>query len=851
LRRLPVRCAERRSPARVDPLEGRRLLAFGLTTTSTLYTVDTGAGVTFSVLRGGATSSTIHIGDLTSFKRNGVEFSAPYSSTSRYSHFESGLSNPDNTVSPPFIGTQISATVDPAGNWIKITCDDTTATVGTGATGVIHYYMARKNDPVIYMATYAPEMLVSSTRFITYLDWNKFPNHPQESDTSASTGAIESADVFGRANGTTASKYYGEIRNVEHVYHGATGPSAGAFMFVGNRERGSGGPFWKDIDFQSTGAAVELYNMPYSGHSQTEAFRPGLHGPFALVLTGGGAPTTLPDYSFIDGLGLTGWVSPSARGALSGKATGIAAGRVPTVGLSNAAAQYWATPDASGNYSFANVIPGTYTQTLYDEELAVATRSVTITAGQTTRVDITNTYYLPANPVFRIGTFDGTPREFMNGDKITIMHPSDVRMSPWTDTTFTVGSSATNTFPMALWKRDATQTGTVANITLSFNLTTAQKNTASTLRIAITRAAAGGRPIIQVNGGSFTTAPAASTQPDTRGITLGNWRGNNWLYTYAIASSALVVGTNTIKINVASGSSSTSPWLQPSFIFDAIDLVPTTSVAAPVVSSVTLSPANGSAVISSQSTFTATARDSSGNVVPANFDFSATRGVIDDTGLYIAPATTGADTVSVNVIGTSVNASTGVTVVDRLGLTASTFIFETAQALQFTFNRAVDANLLRAALVLQNLTTGATIPASAMTVTTAGTSARVSFATPLSDGNYRATLPAGSALTTLGDGLPAARTLDYFVLAGDANRDRSVNFDDLLILASNYNTAGRTFSQGDFDYTGTVNFDDLLILASRYNGSLAGAPAAIGAPPPPAALGSTEPPARDDEYVLA
>src|SRR5262245_17357764 len=106
-----------------ERLEQRLALAFGLTTTSTTYTVDTGANVVFSVLRQG-TSSTVHSGDMTSFKYNGVEFAAPFASPGpqRYSHFESGLSN--NAV--------VTATVDPAGNWIKIACDDTVATVGTG-----------------------------------------------------------------------------------------------------------------------------------------------------------------------------------------------------------------------------------------------------------------------------------------------------------------------------------------------------------------------------------------------------------------------------------------------------------------------------------------------------------------------------------------------------------------------------------------------------------------------------------------------------------------------------------------------------------------------------------------------
>lgn len=61
-----------------------------------------------------------------------------------------------------------------------------------------------------------------------------------------------------------------------------------------------------------------------------------------------------------------------------------------------------------------------------------------------------------------------------------------------------------------------------------------------------------------------------------------------------------------------------------------------------------------------------------------------------------------------------------------------------------------------------------------------------------------------------------------YTLQGDANLDRNVNFDDLLLVAQNYNTGpNKVWSQGDFDYTGLVAFDDLLILAQRYGSAFA------------------------------
>jgi hypothetical protein len=59
------------------------------------------------------------------------------------------------------------------------------------------------------------------------------------------------------------------------------------------------------------------------------------------------------------------------------------------------------------------------------------------------------------------------------------------------------------------------------------------------------------------------------------------------------------------------------------------------------------------------------------------------------------------------------------------------------------------------------------------------------------------------------------------VLAGDADRDRDVDVNDLGILASNWQQTPRTFGQGDFDYTGTVDVNDLGILASHWQQQLA------------------------------
>jgi len=54
-------------------------------------------------------------------------------------------------------------------------------------------------------------------------------------------------------------------------------------------------------------------------------------------------------------------------------------------------------------------------------------------------------------------------------------------------------------------------------------------------------------------------------------------------------------------------------------------------------------------------------------------------------------------------------------------------------------------------------------------------------------------------------------------LPGDANLDARVNVQDFNILATNYNMAGKSWTDGDFNYDGTVNVLDFNLLASHFN----------------------------------
>jgi type VI secretion system secreted protein Hcp len=158
----------------------------------------------------------------------------------------------------------------------------------------------------------------------------------------------------------------------------------------------------------------------------------------------------------------------------------------------------------------------------------------------------------------------------------------------------------------------------------------------------------------------------------------------------------------------------------------------------------------------------------------------------------------------------------------------SEFLFETAQQIQYAFNENVGASLSLGDFGIVNLTTGLPIPSSQLalsynfftnvaTITAPGVPGGI-----LADGNYRVVIDNASVTDFAGNPLLPATNLDFYVLAGDANRDRKVDVADLGIFASNWQQSPRTFSQGNFDYSanGLVDVNDLGILASNWQKQL-------------------------------
>jgi hypothetical protein len=157
--------------------------------------------------------------------------------------------------------------------------------------------------------------------------------------------------------------------------------------------------------------------------------------------------------------------------------------------------------------------------------------------------------------------------------------------------------------------------------------------------------------------------------------------------------------------------------------------------------------------------------------------------------------------------------------------TTPVFNYQTGHSILYSFNELLTNTFSPPTVALQHLGTLAFVPDGNKNVTFLNIDISLGFNPILADGNYRATIT-GSLTDTAGNAF-AGSTLDFFVLAGDANRDRSVDFNDLVALAQNYNTTGKTFSTGDFNYDAKVDFEDLVLLAQRYNTTLS--PPAVAA----------------------
>ncbi|HYE19529.1 MAG TPA: hypothetical protein VEA69_13845 [Tepidisphaeraceae bacterium] len=208
---------------------------------------------------------------------------------------------------------------------------------------------------------------------------------------------------------------------------------------------------------------------------------------------------------------------------------------------------------------------------------------------------------------------------------------------------------------------------------------------------------------------------------------------------------------------------------------------------------------------------------------------------------YVGLANTSANGVRLNT-----STFSAVTVGAPVVTAVPEFRWQTApQAVVVTFDRDVAGDVSADDLLVRNDTTGQTVTELAFAYDAATRTATFSYtgtAGPgtgiLPDGNYTAMLRAagfggtggwpldGNADGTPGDDL----ALTFFQLVGDADRNRQVALNDLVILANHYGMAATGgWADGDFDGNGQVGLNDLVQLANRYGSKLD--PASPPAPP--------------------
>jgi hypothetical protein len=213
-------------------------------------------------------------------------------------------------------------------------------------------------------------------------------------------------------------------------------------------------------------------------------------------------------------------------------------------------------------------------------------------------------------------------------------------------------------------------------------------------------------------------------------------------------------------------------------------------------------------------------------VVDANGNWSITTGVLVDGPHTIAAIATKAG------FGDSAPSGSIVVLIDTVApaVTSFAFDFETTHSLALVFSEDVGHSLAEADLAIINVTMSQTIASNTTLLSYTDPTATVTFpgqpgppAGILADGNYTVSIAPAGVTDRAGNPLVAFDDA-FFVFAGDATRDRSINISDFSILASRFNLPG-TFSQGDFNYNGTAEIGDFSILASKFNTTL---PAARG-----------------------
>ncbi|KAI1818202.1 polysaccharide lyase family 4 protein [Poronia punctata] len=514
--------------------------------TGSSYVVNTGSSYNFIVT---ISSSTC---DITSLKFYGNEYQ--YQKTG--SHIASGLGS----------GTSVTYSTSPSGDTVIFACSQSSSSFD-----LTHYMVFRDGAANIWMGTSInKEPSIGELRYIFRLTGLTSAYPYGDVSNTAGGSAIEGSDVF-NVNGQTRSKFYSSERFMDEKVYCATdsGASVHACFVRPNHqatEKSSGGPFFRDISLNWGGDYHSVTYYMNSGHVPTESYRTGFHGPYVFSMSRSGIPSASSiDVSFFESLNLRNYVPVNGnRGYVKGTATGVSSNFPIVVHWYNSGYQFWTYASSSGAFTSPPMPAGSYTMKLYQDEFLAATQTVSVSAGSTATANIAAN--VPAltqsrNTIFRLGDYDGQPTGFLNAANQLRMHPSDSRMSNWSPGT--VSSTATSSWPMAIFK--SVNNGQKITFSLSNSI-----SSSATLRIATTLSFGGGRPQAHVNSYACS-APAAPTKIDSRGVTRGAYRGFGEIYECTVPAGTLVAGSNTVTIDVISGSSG-DQFLSPSVVFDAIEL---------------------------------------------------------------------------------------------------------------------------------------------------------------------------------------------------------------------------------------------------------------------------------------
>lgn len=162
------------------------------------------------------------------------------------------------------------------------------------------------------------------------------------------------------------------------------------------------------------------------------------------------------------------------------------------------------------------------------------------------------------------------------------------------------------------------------------------------------------------------------------------------------------------------------------------------------------------------------------------------------------------------------------------------FIYDLpSQVLLLKFGSDVSDYLTTTSIHLRNLTTLSDISSSQIILNYDRSTRTASIGLKngtFPDGRYSLTLHSseitnnnGLALDGDANGVAGGDfTYTFFQLAGDANRDGTVGFADLVAVAQNYGvSSGASWFDGDLNADGMVNFADLVIIAQHYGDILA------------------------------